>query len=47
MQVVTQISLERWAVQKRDEEVEAGEIQVDEMVDQVWLWEIVAWWVEA
>ena len=47
MQVVTQISLERWAMQKRDKKVETGEIQVDEVVDQVWLREIVAWWVEA
>lgn len=34
-------------MQKRNEKVETGEIQVDEVVDQVWLWEIVAWWVEA
>ena len=47
MQVVTQISFERWAMQKRDKKVETGEIQVDEVVDQVWLREIVAWWVEA
>jgi hypothetical protein len=34
-------------VQKRDEKVDTREIQVDEMVDQVWLWETVARWVEA
>jgi hypothetical protein len=47
VQVVTQISLERRAVQKRDEKVDAREIEVDEVVDQVWLWETVARWVEA
>ena len=47
VQVVTQTSLERWAVQEREEEVDTREIQVDEMVNHVWLWEIVAWWVEA
>jgi len=47
VQVVTQISLERRAVQKRDEKVDTREIEVNEMVDQVWLWETVARWVEA
>ena len=47
VQVVTQILFERRAVQERDEKVDTREIQVDEMVDQVWLWETVARWVEA
>ncbi len=47
VQVVAQVPLERRAVQERDEQVDAREKQVDEMVDQVWLWKVVTGRVEA
>ena len=39
MQTVTQVALEGGAVQEWHEEVDAREVKVDELVDQVWLWE--------
>jgi hypothetical protein len=47
VQVVTHLPLERRAMQKREEKVDAREIQIEEMVDQVRLWEAVMGQVEA
>ena len=37
----------RWAVQERVEEVDSGEVKVDEMFDQVRLWKGVTRRIEA
>jgi hypothetical protein len=39
--------LKRWAVQERVENVDSGEVKVDEMFDQVWLWKGVTRRIEA
>jgi hypothetical protein len=38
VQAVTQSLLEGWAVQEWEKEVDSGEVEADEMVDQVRLW---------
>jgi hypothetical protein len=41
MQAVAQIHLKSWAVQEREENVESGEVKVNEMIHQVRLWKAV------
>jgi hypothetical protein len=47
VQAVAQMLFKRWAVQERVEEVDPGEVKVDEMFDQVWLWKGVTGRIEA
>ena len=38
VQAIAQIRLKCWAVQEWEENVDAREEKVDEMIDQVWFW---------